>query len=63
VREIDAQLRMLEGPLPDKPIGHNCFEPRDCPFLKRCWPGGSPEGQDARPRTRCHSRRYDVQNM
>jgi len=36
--EIDAQLRMLEGPLPDKPIGHNCFEPRDCPFLKRCWP-------------------------
>jgi predicted RecB family nuclease len=36
--EIDAQLRMLDGPLPDKPIGHNCFEPRDCPFLKRCWP-------------------------
>jgi predicted RecB family nuclease len=36
--EIDAQLRMLEGPLPGAPIGHNCFEPRDCPFLKRCWP-------------------------
>src|ERR1041384_8139628 len=33
-----APLRRLDGPLPDKPIGHNCFEPRDCPFLKRCWP-------------------------
>lgn len=36
--EIDAQLAMLNGPLPDKPIGHNCFEPRECPFLERCWP-------------------------
>ncbi|MGH7607359.1 MAG: DUF2779 domain-containing protein [Gemmatimonadales bacterium] len=36
--EIDAQLAMLDGPLPDKPIGHNCFAPRECPFLARCWP-------------------------
>ncbi|HET8713792.1 MAG TPA: DUF2779 domain-containing protein [Gemmatimonadales bacterium] len=36
--EIDAQLEMLQGPLPDKPIGHNCFEPRECPFMDRCWP-------------------------
>ena len=36
--EIAAQLAMLAGPLPDVPIGAHCFEPRDCPFLKRCWP-------------------------
>lgn len=36
--EIDAQLAMLGGPLPDAPIGLNCHEPRECPFLERCWP-------------------------
>jgi hypothetical protein len=36
--EIDAQLEMLSGPLPDVPIGRNCYEPRACPFLERCWP-------------------------
>jgi predicted RecB family nuclease len=36
--EIAAQIAMLEGPLPDVPIGAQCFEPRDCPFLARCWP-------------------------
>ena len=36
--EIGAQIAMLAGPLPDVPIGAQCFEPRDCPFLKRCWP-------------------------
>jgi len=36
--EIDAQLAMLDGPLPDTPIGRHCFEPRDCPFMDRCWP-------------------------
>ncbi len=36
--EIDAQLAMLAGPLPDTPIGRHCFEPRDCPFMDRCWP-------------------------
>ena len=36
--ELDAQLAMLAGPLPDVAIGTHCFEPRDCPFLERCWP-------------------------
>lgn len=36
--EIAAQIAMLDGPLPDVPIGAHCFEPRDCPFLSRCWP-------------------------
>jgi predicted RecB family nuclease len=29
---------MLEGPLPDVPIGDHCTRPHDCPFLERCWP-------------------------
>jgi predicted RecB family nuclease len=37
-QEIDAQLDMLNGPLPDVPIGLHCSEPRDCPFMQRCWP-------------------------
>jgi hypothetical protein len=36
--EIKAQLAMLNGPLPEAPIGMNCFEPRECPFHDRCWP-------------------------
>ena len=36
--ELGAQQRMLEGPLPDVRIGRHCFEPRECPFLDRCWP-------------------------
>src|SRR5206468_4007542 len=30
--------RMLEGSLPDVPIGDHCSRPHDCPFLERCWP-------------------------
>ena len=37
--EIDRQREMLAGPLPDVPIGLHCFEPRECPFMGRCWPG------------------------
>src|SRR3989449_10013018 len=29
---------MLEGPLPDVPIGEHCTRPYDCPFIERCWP-------------------------
>jgi predicted RecB family nuclease len=29
---------MLAGPLPDVPVGLHCFEPRECPFMDRCWP-------------------------
>jgi predicted RecB family nuclease len=36
--EIDAQLQMLDGPLPDVPIGRQCHEPYECPFINRCWP-------------------------
>ncbi len=36
--ELAAQRRMLEGPLPEVPIGDHCTRPYDCPFLERCWP-------------------------
>jgi predicted RecB family nuclease len=36
--EIARQREMLAGPLPDVPVGLHCFEPRDCPFIGRCWP-------------------------
>ncbi len=36
--EIESQRAMLAGPLPDVPVGLHCFEPRDCPFMDRCWP-------------------------
>ncbi|HTI05609.1 MAG TPA: DUF2779 domain-containing protein [Gemmatimonadales bacterium] len=36
--EIDAQLEMLAGPLPDVAIGLHCHEPYECPFMSRCWP-------------------------
>ena len=35
---IAAQHAALAGPVPDVPIGHHCFEPHECPFMKRCWP-------------------------
>src|SRR5947207_2429702 len=38
--EIARQRDMLAGPLPDVPIGAQCFEPRACPFIGRCWPHG-----------------------
>jgi hypothetical protein len=36
--EIEAQLEVVRGPLPDVAIGLHCFEPRECPFRERCWP-------------------------
>ncbi len=39
--EIAAQLEVLRGSLPLVAIGLHCFEPRDCPFLERCWPQAS----------------------
>ena len=35
--EIARQREMLAGPLPDVPVGLHCFEPRECPFMGRCW--------------------------
>src|SRR5216117_1588885 len=36
--EIARQREMLAGPLPDVSVGLHCFEPRECPFMGRCWP-------------------------
>ena len=35
--EIARQREMLAGPLPAVPVGLHCFEPRECPFMGRCW--------------------------
>ena len=45
-RDIRAQQRMLDGPLPDVPVGDHCHEPYDCPFLARCWPAPIPHAID-----------------
>jgi hypothetical protein len=37
--QLARQQAALRGPLPDVPIGLHCFEPRECPFRARCWPG------------------------
>src|SRR3989441_8483049 len=39
--EIARQQEKLAVPLPDVPIGGHCFEPRECPFIGRCWPDGA----------------------
>jgi hypothetical protein len=36
--EIQKQLDVIRGPLPDVSIGPHCLESRDCPFTDRCWP-------------------------
>ena len=36
--ELDDQMEVLNGSLPDVSIGPHCYEPRACPFLERCWP-------------------------
>jgi len=36
--EVQSQLSMLAGSLPEVPIGPHCAEPYDCPFAGRCWP-------------------------
>jgi predicted RecB family nuclease len=36
--EIESQLVMLGGPLPDVPFGLQCSEPYECAFQERCWP-------------------------
>lgn len=35
--ELEQQFAVLGGPLPEVAIGPQCFEPRDCPFIERCW--------------------------
>ncbi len=37
--QVRTLLRMLEGPLPEVPIGPHCSTPYECPFQSRCWKG------------------------
>ena len=37
-REASAQLRMLDGPMPEVAVGPHCETPYACPFRERCWP-------------------------
>jgi predicted RecB family nuclease len=41
--EIDAQLRILDGPFPGTGIGDHCQLHRDCAFRERCWPRTTPD--------------------
>jgi predicted RecB family nuclease len=36
--ELERQMTMLTGTVPDVPIGGHCNDPRRCPFMDRCWP-------------------------
>ncbi|HVX89602.1 MAG TPA: DUF2779 domain-containing protein [Gemmatimonadales bacterium] len=36
--QVERLLRVVEGPLPDIPIGDHCDTPYECPFKSRCWP-------------------------
>lgn len=35
---VAQQIQMLQGPVPDVPIGPHCTAPYECPFMARCWP-------------------------
>ena len=37
-RWVAQQIEMLQGPVPDVPIGPHCTTPDNCPFMARCWP-------------------------
>ena len=39
--EIARQREMLAGSLPTVPVGLHCHEPRECPFMGRCWPAAA----------------------
>jgi predicted RecB family nuclease len=34
---VEHLKQVLAGPLPEKPIGSHCYEPRKCAFFDRCW--------------------------
>ena len=36
--ELARQRSMVAGDTPEVGIGTHCSDPRDCPFLERCWP-------------------------
>lgn len=35
---VARQSEMLQGLIPDVPIGPHCTAPYECPFMARCWP-------------------------
>lgn len=35
---VADQLAILEGSIPERAVGAQCWEPRGCPFFERCWP-------------------------
>ena len=37
-RWIAEQVAMLQGLVPDVPVGPHCTTPYECPFMARCWP-------------------------
>jgi predicted RecB family nuclease len=37
-RWVAEQVEMLQGPVPNVPIGPHCTTPYECPFMARCWP-------------------------
>jgi len=36
--EIEAQLAVINGPIPEVEPGPHCSTPTECPFWRRCWP-------------------------
>jgi hypothetical protein len=36
-RAVESQLAMLQDACPDVPVGPQCREPYECPFIARCW--------------------------
>ncbi|HET7041365.1 MAG TPA: DUF2779 domain-containing protein [Gemmatimonadales bacterium] len=36
--EAARLLQVIDGPLPEVPIGDHCDTPFECPFKSRCWP-------------------------
>lgn len=36
--QVKTMLRVLDGPLPEVPVGDHCDKPYECPFKSRCWP-------------------------
>lgn len=36
---VEAARAAVEGPEPRVPVGHQCTQPFECPFMGHCWPG------------------------
>lgn len=35
---VAAAKEVVNGPLPDTPVGQHCYKPYVCPFIAHCWP-------------------------